>query len=1424
MSTSPLPSSRPATTIAAPPVVHTPTPPGSLSLPSFAQAFGTAGASQGNNRERGYREYGEYDYNEQHDGPRPATSGGGGSGGRLPPIHIQSSQNQIQRSTRFDTRFPRYDTPQQLPPLKRDSRKRTHADRDDSSEAPSSPLAVKVEEVDQLDPSLSPQPPPLPPPSSGVNNSPGKPTRGKHPHLQHQQLHLNTNLPSLNHANNSNVNNTNANHANTTNPATNSNSTHANLNSNTNNSQPIHSHPANAAALASIAGTTPLLAPSSGSTPRSHKRRRVTISGAGHPNPNNFTSGGGILDGTGIVRSPPTQPGSHTHTGPSTPISPVVVGFPIQRDPQAVEQMRAMLAVKQKQKAIIESRRGSAAGILDLGKRGSNAGLGSGAGMGLGLSGVGESNATTTTRRASVATSAPSVHIVNPTPTTATAPAIGNPIRRSGSGSSPNGYRLAPTPPSMSPKTRTGGLASSSSTSSGPAGNSSRTRSPSLLGSGVVTAAQQQQQQLQHARSPPSSSHAISNQNPSQNGQNQSQVQGTGGVQQQNQGQGQGQGRPLQPPPLSTAPTASGTNNTNSAISAANITTSTSTSTSRPSRSPPQQPSSSAHTHPLSNNSSSGRPSQVHSPPQSGANSAIPLSSSSISTTTTINSTTPNQTPASSAGVVISSGQVQQQQGQGQSGQIQQLNSQFTALKENFPPLPNSNSFSKRRASQLGMRGNKKPKPADLMISPRETDLGSGSGLGLGLSSGLGSAASATPGSGGGVGSNRNKHGSGNNNHNNVAMSIGNATTGLVPPPMGSAKQTMAQQLQQQQQVQPGQKDINATMPHMNQQDQLKHQHYQQQQQQQRSLSSFVVPLSANYKTLQPAIQSAPPRPGQIPGRFPNFTHPSSLSAAKTPMALPTLPPVLSSGQGQRGTSVRRMGQVPPTPTSLSMSTMQQRAGTASQVGDNATVRLSSHRIPKTATAATFFSSPLAQGSSSSTSNSHAGLGLGVKTPLPPLTPATFHHRAIRNSGNASSTSAANSAPTASSSSGPGLGPSNRTVSTTEREREKLAFMAPFEQFYDVLSDAQVLKGWFGEQLKRVGKVAREVEEEVGKLRQERERFREERERAAAEGIAGSSNGAGNFTRDDVERLVTDAVRRESRTWQDEVGRLRAQVADLQDALFATGGSTQSRGIGNITRSGVNGGERDREARNQHQDRVLPHNGSGASSALGTGVSSSIESYTFPPVQRPSSSSNTIPPITSSVSRHSEDSLTIGGTLRRSSSSPPPQPVDTRSGPSTRAVAMGMAAIPSSERSSVSASSPEPVGSVYGGGSGIGRRLSVSAIRFEREKFPPLPLHATKSQSRLQPQRQPQRQEEEEEEELVEEGRRKKQKQMAETGSEKVAGVEKDVNEDEVVGKGGGEKNGRKRMGEGVDKDKKTLPHRHRRPSSPASVPMDESP
>ncbi|GLB38441.1 hypothetical protein LshimejAT787_0503060 [Lyophyllum shimeji] len=85
--------------------------------------------------------------------------------------------------------------------------------------------------------------------------------------------------------------------------------------------------------------------PPSSLHPTPSKKRRVTISGAPHPLNTD-------------VRVPVDQTNS-------TPISPVVMGFTIKRDnPSAIEQVKSMITVKQKQKALIEQRRGSVAGVM----------------------------------------------------------------------------------------------------------------------------------------------------------------------------------------------------------------------------------------------------------------------------------------------------------------------------------------------------------------------------------------------------------------------------------------------------------------------------------------------------------------------------------------------------------------------------------------------------------------------------------------------------------------------------------------------------------------------------------------------------------------------------------------------------------------------------------------------------------------------------------------------------------------------------------------------------------------------------------------------------------------------------------------------------------------------------------------------------
>ncbi|KAJ3772384.1 hypothetical protein EV361DRAFT_143009 [Lentinula raphanica] len=93
----------------------------------------------------------------------------------------------------------------------------------------------------------------------------------------------------------------------------------------------------------SILDTSGAPPPSSLSPPK-NKKRRVTISGAPALNTD--------------VRIAPDQTNS-------TPISPAVIGFTVQRDnPTEVEQVRSMITVKQQQQALIEQRRGSTSGML----------------------------------------------------------------------------------------------------------------------------------------------------------------------------------------------------------------------------------------------------------------------------------------------------------------------------------------------------------------------------------------------------------------------------------------------------------------------------------------------------------------------------------------------------------------------------------------------------------------------------------------------------------------------------------------------------------------------------------------------------------------------------------------------------------------------------------------------------------------------------------------------------------------------------------------------------------------------------------------------------------------------------------------------------------------------------------------------------
>lgn len=86
---------------------------------------------------------------------------------------------------------------------------------------------------------------------------------------------------------------------------------------------------------------TPPPSPQRGSSPPAQpKKRRLTVGGLPHP-----------LNTDVRITSDQSC---------STPISPVVMGFTIQRDnPSAMEQVKSMITVKQKQKALIEQRRGS---------------------------------------------------------------------------------------------------------------------------------------------------------------------------------------------------------------------------------------------------------------------------------------------------------------------------------------------------------------------------------------------------------------------------------------------------------------------------------------------------------------------------------------------------------------------------------------------------------------------------------------------------------------------------------------------------------------------------------------------------------------------------------------------------------------------------------------------------------------------------------------------------------------------------------------------------------------------------------------------------------------------------------------------------------------------------------------------------------
>ncbi|EJC98876.1 uncharacterized protein FOMMEDRAFT_142942 [Fomitiporia mediterranea MF3/22] len=942
----------------------------------------------------------------------------------LPPIHSHPHspylRHESRNEARHDSHGPPHPPPPSLPPLKRDNRKRP-LERDDSSE-PSSPRIVKQEQdVDQLDPS---PPPPQSKPSPPKASSPARPQRTR------QQLHLNTNVGSASSNSNNATNNAGA----TAVPAsttTNSNTTATTTNANANAAPP---HP-----------------PPSLVRPQQHaaKRRRVTISGVAHPSMRAAISyGDGVGDPAHAHAHTPPPP---THTGPNTPISPVVMGFTIQRDPQAVEQVRAMLAVKQKQKALIESRRGSAAGLAGIegGRRGSNAGIDA------------------TGRRASVAAPSVTVNIVNPTPTSATGPGPGSaaapvapPLRRTGS--SPNGQRLGPTPPTMSPNARA---------------NASRTRSPSLLSGARNTSPTPNPNQPARAA-------------------------------------------PLHPPPPSS-----------------NL-------------SPPSHHSH-PHSHPQGHpHVASGRQ-QRPSPPRP----APPTPVASSSSTNAANASTQAQNQNQAPTFVASQG--------------------LSALAHNLPPPPNS--FTRRRAGQLGLRGNK---PADLMISPRESE--------------------------------------------------------SVPAPKTSASGSATAQVQAQQQQQQYQQQHNERHNAPLLQTPT---HSLTQGPPHRAMHMPSVPVNSSFKNLQPAIQSAPPRPGQQPGRF--------------PMALPSLPPAMGQAGAavQRGTSVRKApGQVPPTPTRLSM---QRAQGTM----EATPVRLSQPtglpRVPRTATAATF-------------ATPHGTSTGSTSSALMPATPATRHR---------ASGAGANS--------------------------DKAAFLAPFEQFFDALSDAQVLKGWFSEQLRRVGAVAKEGEAQVARLK------------AAA--------GEGGISRNEVESLVREAVQQEARMWRDEVSRLQSQVTELRETIreLRSFEPSASAAGGRNTQNQNQGGRPPNGLSPRPPFQPTPPVSSGGTTTTTTGgypTAPGVESYTFPPVPRPPT---TAPVPSSSGTGSMQQQQRAGGPpppsssattmvddVHRRSVSPPPR--EDTSAYGGRSVSRS------------AASSPAPS---LEGMSGIGRRLSVSAMRFEPQ-LKPLPVRS----------------------------------------------------------------------------------------------------
>lgn len=413
----------------------------------------------------------------------------------------------------------------------------------------------------------------------------------------------------------------------------------------------------------------------------------------------------------------------------------------------------------------------------------------------------------------------------------------------------------------------------------------------------------------------------------------------------------------------------------------------------------------------------------------------------------------------------------------------------------------------------------------------------------------------------------------------------------------------------------------------------------------------------SSYLALQPSIQSAPaiPRPGQAVGRFP-----------MTIPALPGLPPAANQSQlqsgrlvaapGAPGATPRRVipGHVPPTPTRLSM---QRATGTTSET---ANVRLS-HPT-----------------------------GSNLALPMMPKTPATTFH-AIKSAVAGSSSSGQVLAVNAAGTHGP-------------TAAEKQAFLAPFEQFYDALADARTLKGWFGEQLTRVGKVVREVEVEKAEVARLREELNSARAGPSAE---------------DINRAVAQAVAEATRGWREEVGRLQSRVNQLESSLGAAGrnssrlvpmdqdvpsGSVEaalvtSKGAGRPLVNGING----RRVENESADVDVEMDSDTVREDQGYPTAS--DSYTFPPAPAPA----IVPSRSAATGTSGSDSISSPDMTRQQRSVSPLLRMTLTSSGGSNSVRW------STSRSDASSPAPSEVGP--------GRGLSVSAMRFE----PPASSPASRS-------------------------------------------------------------------------------------------------